>query len=79
MINIQDIVGAQKVNTKRTNNPITKSTNELSRQFSEELKKATKCMKKLSTLLAIKEMQNLNTYSISPSKIRSHKKFLVMI
>jgi hypothetical protein len=38
----------KKVNTRRTNSPINKWANELSRQFSKEVQIANKCMKKYS-------------------------------
>jgi hypothetical protein len=46
----------KKLNTKRTNNPINKWTNELNRQFSKEVEMARKYMKKYTTFLALKEM-----------------------
>jgi hypothetical protein len=45
-MNIHNIRRPLKLNTKRTNNPISKWANELSRQFSEELQMADKYMKK---------------------------------
>jgi hypothetical protein len=51
------IIVAGLLNTKRTNNPMNKCTNELTRQFSKEIQMTTKYLKKISTSLAIKEMK----------------------
>jgi transposase-like protein len=50
------ISGLQKLNTKRTNNPINRWANKLNRQFSEEVQNINKYMKKFSKSLAIKEI-----------------------
>jgi hypothetical protein len=47
----------KKLNTKRPNCPISKWANELNRQFSKEVQKINKYMKKCSTSLVIKEIE----------------------
>jgi hypothetical protein len=55
MILNPEYVKISKTNTKRTNNPINKLSNELN--MSKEVQMSNKHMKKCSTPLAIKEMQ----------------------
>jgi hypothetical protein len=63
--------------TKRTNNPINKQINKLSRQFSkEEIKMANKNMKQCSTSLAKKVIQitTILRCCLTPIRLASIKK-----
>jgi hypothetical protein len=75
-INIQSIWRAQKLNTKRTNDPTKKWTNWLNSQFLKEIKIANECTRQCSTFLAIKEMQITMTlwFHLTPVRMDIIKK-----